>query len=454
MAKGTPSRPARASEKPAAPAPIVKKASGPAPAFRIAHGVVKTLSIVVGLPLTVVSLMSLIGLATGNVWIRLVPALVVAVGAPLFLVDKLLPDEASAKSRGLVTDVLAVVWLGFGVLYAGVGHPLTGSWLVNEADNFAASGTTSVARVVYWIGGATPVAPPPETTAPPTDADPATDAGPAADAGADEGDAGPSAAADGGAQASRDAGAPRADAGDGAPAKSTGDAGPSKAETVDLQKHYTPSELFKKVSPAVVTVSARGEGRGAEEERSGTGFFIDEDGTIATNEHVISGAKAVGIKLIGEGYPGGHQWISSVELLEANPDIDLALLRVAPPEGVDPLQLGDSDGVTVGDDVICIGNPLGLEHTLSDGLVSARRLHEGKRWVQMTAPISPGNSGGPVLTLDGRVVGIATATINRFMGTAQNLNLAVPVNELKAMIRDDYPNRRRFETGPDGPSTW
>jgi S1-C subfamily serine protease len=212
--------------------------------------------------------------------------------------------------------------------------------------------------------------------------------------------------------------------------------------------------LFKKVSPAVVTISARGEGGGDQEERSGTGFFIDEEGTIATNEHVIHGAKAVGIKLIGEGYPGGHRWLAEVELLEANPDIDLALLRVHPQDDIEPLLLGDSESITPGDDVVCIGNPLGLEHTLSDGIVSARRMHEGKRWVQMTAPISPGNSGGPVLTLDGRVVGIATASVNRLLGTAQNLNLAVPVNELKAMIRDDYPSRRRFETGPDGPSTW
>jgi serine protease Do len=447
MAERTESKSSRVTSAPLRPPTKgAKKAGGPNPTFRAIHGVVKTISIVVGLPLTVVSLMSLVGLATGNFWIRLVPALVVALGAPLFLVDKLLPDEATASSRGLATDVLALVWLCFGVLYVGVAHPVTGRWLINEADHYARAGTTPVARVVYWTSGASPIEPPVLTAPSLGDASPATDGGPA-DAGAADGDGGPVKALP-----------PPADSGpasapDAAPAKAP-DAGPAKAEAVDLQKHYTPSELFKKVSPAVVTISARGGESDEGEERSGTGFFIDEEGTIATNEHVIHGAKAVGVKLIGEAYPGGHRWLAKVELLEANPDIDLALLRVQPQDDIEPLQLGDSDSVSPGDDVICIGNPLGLEHTLSDGIVSARRVHEGKRWVQMTAPISPGNSGGPVLTMDGRVIGIATATVNRLLGTAQNLNLAVPVNELKAMIRDDYPNRHYFETGPDGPSSW
>lgn len=420
-----------------------KKGKSSSSVFRIVHGVTKTLAILIGLPLTVLSLMSLIGLFTDNFWIRLIPALVLALGVPLFLVDRLLPDNEQAAARGLPTDVLAVVWLGFGVIFIGLAQPLTSSLIIAEGDRYAASDSTTIARMTYWMGGASPIA----STEPPdgsgdADGGPALgDGGVATSDGGDviEGDATPAkASGDGSTGATTDAGAR--------------EAGAAKADTGKQGKTYTASELFKKLSPAVVTISARGS-RGSDE-ASGTGFFIDYEGTIATNQHVIRGAKAAGVKLIGSEYPGGHRWIHEVELLVENEEVDLALLRVPPQSEIEPLDLGDSDQVTPGDRVICIGNPLGLEHTLSDGIVSARRVHRGKRWIQMTAPISPGNSGGPVLTVDGLVIGIATATVGGMFGTAQNLNLAVPVNELKAMIRDDYPDRRQFESGPGGPSTW
>lgn len=420
-----------------------KKSGSSSSVFRIIHGISKTIAIVVGLALTVLSLMSLIGFFTDNFWIRLIPALVLALGAPLFLVDRLLPDGDQAAARGLTTDVLAVVWLGFGVLYVGLAQPLTGSLVIAEGDRYAASGSTTFARMTYWMGGASPIA---STTPPDRSGD--------VDGGPTQGDAGAT-TGDGGDVIEGDA-TPSKSSGDGSTGANTdtgaGDAGPAKTDAGKQGKTYTASDLFKKLSPAVVTISARGS-RGSEE-ASGTGFFIDYEGTIATNQHVIRGAKAAGVKLIGDEYPGGHRWLHDVELLVEDEDVDLALLRVPPQSEIEPLELGDSDQATPGERVICIGNPLGLEHTLSSGIVSARRVYRGKRWVQMTAQISPGNSGGPVITDNGLVIGIATATVGGMFGSGQNLNLAVPVNKLKALIRDDYPDRRQFESGPNGPSSW
>lgn len=414
------------------------------PAFRVLHGITKTISILLGFPLTVLALMSLIGLATDNLWIRLIPALIVAIALPLFVVDRLLPDDDQASARGMPTDLLALFWLGIGVLYIGLGQPVTGGILINEADHFATAGSPDLARMTYWLAGATPIAAIQSTD----DSSSGADAGPGEQNTDASSDGGPSPSGNEG-----DASTSAGDAGAGDDAgESEGDAGRPSTEP-EKAKIYTPAELFRKTSPGVVTISVRG--KSPYDEGSGTGFFIDNDGTIATNQHVIRNARSVGVKLIGSEYPGGHRWIHEVELLSEDREVDLALLRVPPPPEIEPLHLGDSDAATVGERVICIGNPLGLEHTLSDGLISARRVHRGRRWVQMTAPISPGNSGGPVISMRGEVIAIATATINRVFGAgAQNLNLAVPVNVLKSMIRDDYPERRQFEVGPGGSSTW
>jgi S1-C subfamily serine protease len=177
-------------------------------------------------------------------------------------------------------------------------------------------------------------------------------------------------------------------------------------------------------------------------EAGGTGFFIDDRGTIATNHHVIDGTDHVRIKLID------GTILDQVELLTSDPEVDLALLRVDPAKltgSPKPVVLGDSAAVTVGEPVMVIGNPLGLEHTLSDGLVSSRRVYEGKKYIQMSAPTSPGNSGGPVFDRHAKVIGVAVAGFP----WGENLNLAVPVAELAAMVKSDYPGRRRF-----GSSTW
>jgi S1-C subfamily serine protease len=170
--------------------------------------------------------------------------------------------------------------------------------------------------------------------------------------------------------------------------------------------------------------------------------LIDDKGTIATNHHVIDEAKEASVKFMrGALY-------EEVYVLAQDPQADLALLQIdlsAPSDGdvedTEPLTLGDSDKIVVGERAISIGNPLGLEHTLTTGIVSARRTYQGKQWIQMSTPISPGNSGGPVFNEKGDVMGVSTATIGR--GFGQNLNLAVPVDVLKAMIKPSYPAKRK-----------
>ena len=164
--------------------------------------------------------------------------------------------------------------------------------------------------------------------------------------------------------------------------------------------------------------------------KSGSGFIIGK-GLVATNHHVIEGAAAATAKLVGD---DTVYWISSIRTFDEN--TDLAIIKVdrlnAP-----ALQLGDSDTVQVGQTIYVTGNPLELQGTFTDGIISAFRDVNGVRLLQMTAPISPGNSGGPVLNSDGEVIGISVATIV----DGQNLNFAVPINQLKQLITEsrDFP---------------
>ena len=134
------------------------ESSRPTGALRIIFGVLKGACIVVGLPLTVLSLMSLVGVFTGNGWARSIIAIVVSLGLPLVLVEKLLPDEDQARAKGLFTDMLAILWIAIPLLFVGVAHGLTGGLIAREGDRFAASGYESLARASYWLAAVKPVA--------------------------------------------------------------------------------------------------------------------------------------------------------------------------------------------------------------------------------------------------------------------------------------------------------
>ena len=157
---------------------------------------------------------------------------------------------------------------------------------------------------------------------------------------------------------------------------------------------------------------------------TGSGFVIRDD-QIVTNYHVIDNMSIGGVKLVGKEdlYP-----IEAILAVEENRD--LAIIKVV---GIDvpALSLGDSDTVQIGDKVYVAGNPQGLEGSFSDGIISAIRGGSADKFFQMTAPISQGSSGGPVVNEKGEVIGVSFATLH----DGQNLNFAIPVNYLKPMVK-------------------
>ena len=156
---------------------------------------------------------------------------------------------------------------------------------------------------------------------------------------------------------------------------------------------------------------------------TGSGFVIRDD-QVVTNYHVIDNMSIGGARLVGKEdlYP-----IEATLAVEKNRD--LAIIKVV---GIDvpALSLGDSDTVQIGDKVYVAGNPQGLEGSFSDGIISAIRGGSADKFFQMTAPISQGSSGGPVVNEKGEVIGVSFATLH----DGQNLNFAIPVNYLKPMI--------------------
>ncbi|MGB9731441.1 Do family serine endopeptidase [Calditerrivibrio nitroreducens] len=160
----------------------------------------------------------------------------------------------------------------------------------------------------------------------------------------------------------------------------------------------------------------------------GSGFIISNDGYIVTNNHVIEKADEINVKL----YNGKEYKAKKVG---RDPLTDLALLKIDVENGdLKPLKLGDSDSLEIGEWVIAIGNPFGLESSYTAGIISAkgRDLGEGPydNFLQTDASINPGNSGGPLVNLKGEVIGINTAII----ASGQGLGFAVPVNTLKNIL--------------------
>ena len=157
----------------------------------------------------------------------------------------------------------------------------------------------------------------------------------------------------------------------------------------------------------------------------GSGFFVKRN-IIATNYHVIEGAAKGTAKLVGKDTRHKIEGIAAMDK-----DNDLVLLKIAANvSGIKPLALGDSNKVRIGETVYVTGNPKGLEGTFSRGNISSQRGKDTKERLQMTAPISPGSSGGPVLNRNGLVIGVCFMTIEG----GQNLNFAIPSKYLKILI--------------------
>lgn len=202
---------------------------------------------------------------------------------------------------------------------------------------------------------------------------------------------------------------------------------PSTARALELP------ELAARTSPSVVLITlSKGRSKGG----SGTGFFITPGGWLVTNHHVIEGATEAVAKLAD----GSERPVLGV--VADDPDKDIAVLKVEG-EGYPVLPLGQSAAVRPGDEVVVIGSPLGFSNTLSAGIVSAIRpkgadaelseRHDSKHgnWgIQITAAISPGSSGSPVMNRQGEVIAVAVGMIRG----SQALNFGVPVDTLKATL--------------------
>jgi len=183
----------------------------------------------------------------------------------------------------------------------------------------------------------------------------------------------------------------------------------------------TAQQIAKKAFPSVVLLVMEDSNR--QPVSIGSGFFVRE-GEIASNLHVVKGASRGYAKVVGQMTKYDIEGITGVD-----PDRDLVLLKSSATRTMSML-IGNSDVVEVGEPVYVVGNPLGLEGTFSQGIVSSIRQVGSDKLLQITAPISPGSSGGPVLNSRGEVIGVSVAT---FRG-GQNLNFAIPSNYIKALV--------------------
>lgn len=200
--------------------------------------------------------------------------------------------------------------------------------------------------------------------------------------------------------------------------------------------NFTPptslAPLVKAVRAGVVNISTRNEGTS----RSlGSGFVINPDGLVVTNNHVVERAQTISVRLAD-----GREL--DAEVVGRDPATDLALLKLGGAAGLACVNLGDSDLLEVGDWVVAIGNPFGLDTSVTHGIISARERVIGvgpfDDFIQTNATINPGNSGGPLFDLRGDVVGVTTA----IMSQGQGIGFAVPINLVKDLLPNLLDNGR------------
>ncbi len=214
----------------------------------------------------------------------------------------------------------------------------------------------------------------------------------------------------------------------------------------------TVADVVSLTSPAVVKISTRVASRSSDpflsdpffrqffglpsqpkqEEGLGSGFIISKDGYILTNEHVIDSASSISVTV------SGFDRDLEAKVAGADYDLDLALLKIEPGRDLPFLNLGDSDQIRVGNWVIAIGNPYGLDHTVTTGVISAKGRpisvndRQYENLLQTDASINPGNSGGPLLDLKGDVIGINTAISSQ----AQGIGFAIPTSTVRQVLED------------------
>ncbi|MEQ8174208.1 MAG: trypsin-like peptidase domain-containing protein [Syntrophomonadaceae bacterium] len=184
----------------------------------------------------------------------------------------------------------------------------------------------------------------------------------------------------------------------------------------------TNTQIMECLGPTVVELTTMDKSGAAY--AYGSGVIVSSDGKIVTNYHVLEGATQVEVNL-----ENGKTYTCK-EMLGYDVDRDIAVLKIEA-SGLPKAELGDSDKVITGNNILTIGCPQGLERTMSDGLVSSIRTFEEQKYIQISAPIDHGSSGGALIDNTGQVIGITCATIEY----AQNLNFAIPINDVKDIIK-------------------
>jgi S1-C subfamily serine protease len=191
-------------------------------------------------------------------------------------------------------------------------------------------------------------------------------------------------------------------------------------------------ELYERVSPSVVHIAVMTDGPG--EGGTGSGFVLDTEGHIVTNNHVVEDAERIIVRFADD-------TSAEAKVIGTDPDSDLAVIQVDVSSNLlRPVELGDSDALRVGQRAIAIGNPFGFEQTMTSGIVSALgrvvRQESGfslPRLIQTDAAINPGNSGGPLLDSGSRVIGVNTLIFSR-SGSNSGVGFAVPVNTVRRVV--------------------
>ena len=202
------------------------------------------------------------------------------------------------------------------------------------------------------------------------------------------------------------------------PPESSNDESQARPESIE--------SLVQRGKPALAVITTTG--RDGASRGLGTGFVVAADGLIATNLHVIGEARPIAVQLAD----GRRFDVTAVHATDRA--ADLAIIRVAARD-LPALTLGDSDQLRQGQEIVVLGNPFGLRHSVVAGVVSARREIEGQKLIQLAVPIEPGNSGGPLLDRQGRVHGIVAMK----SAVAESIGFAVEINSLKRLLEKPNP---------------
>jgi serine protease Do len=202
--------------------------------------------------------------------------------------------------------------------------------------------------------------------------------------------------------------------------------GPS-ANSPSAGTRMSAKDIYKSASPAIVRLEVG-------DDKMGTGFIVDKEGLVATNWHVVVGESKIKVHT----YDRQQYWVQSIAAVDK--EHDLILVRIAAHKPLPVVSLGDSSQMSPGDVVYAVGNPLGVfDYSITDGLISALRPYKPNfTLLQISAPISPGSSGGPLFNQYGQVIGMTHSIIQSNdprQITVENINMAIPINYIKPLLK-------------------